>query len=395
MLIFTIKHTYTGLPIAGDADNDGVPDSTDNCVNAHNPSQNDADSDGQGDACDSCSLLMFSKGPDSANLDLSPPNTDYHYEVHWVNDVSAFETVESAELSFTHEETNAILSVEIDDSGWTALCSVPVVAVPTSHTCSLDSFITTPAEATNVDIRFRILKSGSSPYYSNLDDILVNIEYCAIIDNDGDGVADKDDNCAEVSNPGQEDDDGDGIGDICDDTPAGSVLLLSDSSVEIGDLVDILGYNFTGNGTINIQIKDSNNTIVFSVNVTTDLSGNFNYTYNTENLTAGNYTVYAIDFYQPSNNKDVNLEVTSPVAVSNSLLVVNPSSVVQGTNTYLNGYNFSINSTVEILIKDVNGTTIFGINLTTDINGDFNYTLNTSSFSPGNYTVYANDLNNS
>jgi large repetitive protein len=37
-----------------DADADGVPDSSDNCVSNSNPSQEDADADGKGDACDFC-----------------------------------------------------------------------------------------------------------------------------------------------------------------------------------------------------------------------------------------------------------------------------------------------------------------------------------------------------
>ncbi len=37
-----------------DADNDGVPDSTDNCSNVANPDQEDQDNDGIGDACDVC-----------------------------------------------------------------------------------------------------------------------------------------------------------------------------------------------------------------------------------------------------------------------------------------------------------------------------------------------------
>ena len=39
-----------------DADGDGVPDNTDNCINTPNPDQADTDGDGVGDACDNCSL---------------------------------------------------------------------------------------------------------------------------------------------------------------------------------------------------------------------------------------------------------------------------------------------------------------------------------------------------
>ncbi len=41
----------------------------------------------------------------------------------------------------------------------------------------------------------------------------------SIVDTDGDGVADADDNCPSIANPGQEDFDGDGVGDVCDNCP--------------------------------------------------------------------------------------------------------------------------------------------------------------------------------
>jgi len=44
----------TGPAGPPDADGDGVPDSSDNCVSVANPDQADADADGKGDACDAC-----------------------------------------------------------------------------------------------------------------------------------------------------------------------------------------------------------------------------------------------------------------------------------------------------------------------------------------------------
>jgi hypothetical protein len=39
-------------------------------------------------------------------------------------------------------------------------------------------------------------------------------------DDDGDGVANGDDNCPTASNPDQADTDGDGVGNVCDPTPS-------------------------------------------------------------------------------------------------------------------------------------------------------------------------------
>jgi large repetitive protein len=54
---------FTGVPAAGDADGDGIPDASDNCPTVFNPVrpldngvQGDADGDGEGDACDVCPL---------------------------------------------------------------------------------------------------------------------------------------------------------------------------------------------------------------------------------------------------------------------------------------------------------------------------------------------------
>jgi hypothetical protein len=52
MLVDEADPDCAGPPPPPDADSDGVPDSTDNCVDVPNPGQGDADSDGVGDVCD-------------------------------------------------------------------------------------------------------------------------------------------------------------------------------------------------------------------------------------------------------------------------------------------------------------------------------------------------------
>ena len=51
---------------AADADNDGVVDESDNCINTANPEQADADNDGIGDACDNCADTV---NPDQEDMD--------------------------------------------------------------------------------------------------------------------------------------------------------------------------------------------------------------------------------------------------------------------------------------------------------------------------------------
>ena len=56
-----------GFPVP-DADNDGVPDSSDNCPTVGNPNQADCDNDGLGDACDSTPDCNGNGLPDSCDI---------------------------------------------------------------------------------------------------------------------------------------------------------------------------------------------------------------------------------------------------------------------------------------------------------------------------------------
>ncbi|MBU1693896.1 MAG: thrombospondin type 3 repeat-containing protein [Verrucomicrobia bacterium] len=53
-----------------------------------------------------------------------------------------------------------------------------------------------------------------------------------VLDQDGDGIADKDDNCPDTPNPDQADLDGDGLGDACDEEDPDSAMVLTLTMVD-------------------------------------------------------------------------------------------------------------------------------------------------------------------
>lgn len=135
-----------------DADNDGVPDSQDNCVSTANPDQANSDGDSRGDACDNC--------PNVAN----PEQVDS-------DDDGVGDECDNCPETANPEQTAS------DDDGLGDACdNCPTVANPEQKDRDTDD------------------EGNMAP----------------------DGVGDKCDNCARVPNPEQSDLDGDGFGDACD-----------------------------------------------------------------------------------------------------------------------------------------------------------------------------------
>jgi len=62
---------------------------------------------------------------------------------------------------------------------------------------------------------------GEIGFWSDDDDVSEPDASVQPGDSDGDGIADADDNCPAVANPGQADQDGDGVGDLCEDQTGG------------------------------------------------------------------------------------------------------------------------------------------------------------------------------
>lgn len=66
------------------------------------------------------------------------------------------------------------------------------------------------------------------------------VDFRLLTDTDGDGIADLQDNCDAISNPGQEDGDFDGFGDLCDNCPTvHNDLQLDDDGDGTGNLCDL------------------------------------------------------------------------------------------------------------------------------------------------------------
>jgi len=81
-------------------------------------------------------------------------------------------------------------------------------------------------------------------YYGHDFNFLIGVEYCYDIpDDDGDGIANIEDNCRDDYNPDQVDEDGDGVGDVCDYWCGDA---NRDREINIGDAVTIIDYVFRG-----------------------------------------------------------------------------------------------------------------------------------------------------
>lgn len=182
----------------GDRDDDGVPDTDDNCPGLANFRQTDTDADGHGDECDTCPT------------DADPAQTDTDGD--GVGDACDRDDADDDGVGDGEDNCPAAPNAnqaDRDNDGVGDLC---------------DNCITAPNHA-----------------QADADGDGIG-DACELPDDDdGDGVPDATDNCRALTNPDQADPDGDGVGTACDNCPATPNNAQADADADgVGDACEAL-----------------------------------------------------------------------------------------------------------------------------------------------------------
>ncbi|WP_182379993.1 PxKF domain-containing protein [Nocardioides sp. WS12] len=182
---------------------------------------------------------------------------------------------------------------------------VTFASLPTSFafpSCGDQSFVFTPDSTGVVTLSFDIdsVVSNKTTAFEDYDVSgmtfrLVVVEgEDEVLDGDGDGVADDDDNCPDVSNADQADADGDGAGNLCDDNsyaPAVQDQALPANGNE--------GSTLATTGSFSDADGSTSLTLTVPVGTPGDFTdngdGSFNWSLGTDDDTAGSVTVTAYD----------------------------------------------------------------------------------------------------
>ncbi len=198
---------------AGDLDEDGVPDSLDNCLTRPNTLQEDSDNDGIGDACDNCSLLS-NAGQENSDADSLGDVCDNC-------DVLSNPPQVDADGDGVGDECDSCTDTDSDAYGNPGFAAntcpqdnCPTITNPAQSDADGDGIGDACDPCTDTDGD----GFGNPGFAANtcLMDNCPTIINANQVDSDGDGRGNVCDNCPSDFNPSQTDTDNDGIGDICD-----------------------------------------------------------------------------------------------------------------------------------------------------------------------------------
>lgn len=167
-----------------DKDGDAVDNDTDNCPKAANAGQEDSDGDTVGDACDQCGEATDAAvNKRGCSIEQLCPCDGPEEDRAWRNHDQYFRCVKKKARDFRRKGIiDGEVREQVLDAARASMCGSPVPAAG---------------------------------------------------DNDGDGVADVEDNCPSESNPSQRNTDGDSFGDACDSDKDDDTVLNGDDNCPI------------------------------------------------------------------------------------------------------------------------------------------------------------------